>query len=151
DEAVTPPSRPPAQPESAGGSEATPVRRLPGHTYEPRQGLDVGGFSTVMPRAPTWEIGGSLGEVRPSWQRIGFRSIERLDQQLVELLFAKAALYNYEGEPKQANQVLQQARALVESQDELAAKWLYSLIYSQGVTALRQGETENCIECRGES
>src|SRR5262245_49276810 len=51
DEAVTPPSRPPAQPESAGGSEATPVRRLPGLTYEPRQGLDIGGFSTVMPRA----------------------------------------------------------------------------------------------------
>jgi hypothetical protein len=28
---------------------------------------------------------------------------------------------------------------------------LYTFIFSQGVTALRQGETENCVMCRGES
>src|SRR5207249_3781717 len=29
--------------------------------------------------------------------------------------------------------------------------WLFTIIYFQGVTALRLGENENCIQCRGES
>ena len=33
----------------------------------------------------------------------------------------------------------------------MAAQWLYSVIYFQGVTALRRGENDNCIACRGES
>ncbi len=28
---------------------------------------------------------------------------------------------------------------------------LYTIIYFQGITALRRGETENCVMCRGES
>ena len=35
--------------------------------------------------------------------------------------------------------------------DDLAQEWLYLAIYFQGVTALRLGENENCIMCRGES
>ena len=33
----------------------------------------------------------------------------------------------------------------------MASEWLYTIIYFQGVTALRRGENDNCIMCRGES
>ena len=38
-----------------------------------------------------------------------------------------------------------------QSEDAIADKALYTLIYLQGVTALRRGETDNCVMCRGES
>ncbi len=41
--------------------------------------------------------------------------------------------------------------SLVELDDSLSEDWLYTIIYYQGLTALRIGETENCILCRGES
>jgi hypothetical protein len=40
---------------------------------------------------------------------------------------------------------------LAEADDSVAAEWLYTIIYFQGVTALRRGENDNCIMCRGES
>src|SRR5208282_1033431 len=71
--------------------------------------------------------------------------------QLVALLNTKAILFNYEGEPNRGYEVLQEARSLVEADDRAARESLYTIIYLQGVTALRRGETENCIMCRGES
>ncbi len=41
--------------------------------------------------------------------------------------------------------------AWIETQDELAEVALYSIIFEQGVIAMRRGETENCVMCRGES
>ena len=46
---------------------------------------------------------------------------------------------------------MEQARSLLDKNAAIAPRWLYSLIYYQGVTALRRGENENCIMCRGES
>ena len=34
---------------------------------------------------------------------------------------------------------------------DLEAEWLYTVIYYKGVTALRMGENDNCVLCRGES
>jgi hypothetical protein len=42
-------------------------------------------------------------------------------------------------------------RAQVEPNAALAEAFLFTIIYYQGVTGLRCGETENCIQCRGES
>ncbi len=67
------------------------------------------------------------------------------------LLMTKAMLLNYEGEPRRAYEFLEQARSWVESEDAIADKALYTLVYFQGVTALRRGETDNCVMCRGES
>ncbi len=63
----------------------------------------------------------------------------------------KAILFNYEGEPDRGYEVLQEARSLVEADDRAAHEMLYGIIYLQGVTALRRGENDNCILCRGES
>ena len=63
----------------------------------------------------------------------------------------KALLLNSEGEAKRSYEVLQEVRSLVEGDDRLAGEYLYTIIYFQGVAAMRRGENENCIECRGES
>src|SRR5262249_6928669 len=47
-------------------------------------------------------------------------------------------------------EVLQEARRRVEGSDSLAQRWLYTLVFFQGVVGLRRGENENCIDCRGE-
>lgn len=66
-------------------------------------------------------------------------------------LIQKVTLLNYEGEPAQAYETLEELRKIIQSDQALAAQLLYSIIYYQGVTALRRGETENCVLCRGES
>ena len=45
----------------------------------------------------------------------------------------------------------QQAAPRVEKKEKLAEEGLYTVIFFQGVTALRRGETDNCIMCRGEN
>ena len=67
------------------------------------------------------------------------------------LMLIKATFLNSEGEAEKAYQVLEQLRSIVASEDRFAASALGNLIYFQGVTALRRGENDNCIMCRGES
>src|SRR5205823_3326894 len=72
-------------------------------------------------------------------------------KQTINLLLLKAMLFNSEGEPGRAYETLEEARSLVEKEDLLAREWLGTIIYFQGVVAMRRGENDNCIECRGES
>jgi FG-GAP-like repeat/ASPIC and UnbV len=134
---------------------------LPHLLYQPRKPLDTSGLSLVLGSIEPWKPGATLDEVSNVWRRVGYRNIERIDQRLalpdepaeskISLLLNQTALWNFEGEPRRAYEVLKQARAKVESDNSLAQDWLYTLIYYQGLTALRRGETDNCIMCRGES
>ena len=63
----------------------------------------------------------------------------------------KAFVLNSKGETAAAYQVLGQLRAFMAQRNAVAVKGLASVIYCQGVTALRLGENENCVMCRGES
>ncbi|MFO0806887.1 MAG: CRTAC1 family protein [Gemmataceae bacterium] len=72
------------------------------------------------------------------------------DSRLAQLLY-KAMLLNYMGRIEGAYAALEKARKVVEWNDDLARKWFYTVVYFQGVTALRRGEAENCVRCRGES
>ena len=129
--------------------------------YQKKLPLDAGGFTAVLPMLETWPPSASLEEISHSFQRAGYRVIERLDQdmarekrsdeQKVMPLLMKAALFNYEGEPRRAAESLDQTRSWIEDRSALDPLWRYSIIYFQGVTALRRGENDNCIDCRGES
>ena len=56
------------------------------------------------------------------------------------------------GEPAQAYATLQELRQRLEEWgDPIRCMGLSSVMFFQGVAALRQGEDENCILCRGES
>ena len=75
-------------------------------------------ISNVKPWAPAppWR------RSRASWKNVGFRQVGLIDQALARpelpanarlpLLILKATVYNYEGQPRNAYQVLAQARAL---------------------------------------
>jgi len=126
--------------------------------YRRRKHLGAG-FSAIVSRL-RWDANASLPQIAALWDRVGYRFIADIDRFLVDdhraadkavPLALKAVLYNYEGEPRCAAEVFSELRRLVEADDALAADWLYTIIFYQGVTALRQGENENCILCRGAS
>ena len=72
------------------------------------------------------------------------------DDKAIELRLSQAMLLNAKGQADQAYEVLAKARSRAEHAEPLAAKWMAGILYAQGVTALRRGENDNCIMCRGE-
>jgi hypothetical protein len=140
---------------------ATPGPGQSSLDYKPRKPLDLSGFPLVVNNPEPWKPDASLEEIAQCWQRSGPRILRRVEQILADLevpdalridpLLTKATLLNYEGDPAGAYDVLGQARLLAESSPPLAEEWLFTVVYCQGVTALRRGETDNCVLCRGES
>jgi hypothetical protein len=140
------------------GTEPVPASpRTP--TYQPRQPMETSGFVAAAIGIDAWKDGTSLEEVRKAFTRIGYRNIKQLDEALargveadkeIEYRIFKAALLLYEGEPVQAYQVLEEVRGRAESSEALGERWRFTVIFFQGVAGLRRGETENCINCRGE-
>jgi hypothetical protein len=129
--------------------------------YAARGAIDTSGFVTVLPHLPRWGDDAPLEEIARSWTNVGYRRIDAIDHELgdprtseprkLQLLVWKAALLNFEGETNRAYDLLKKTRAWVEKHDDLARIGLYTLIYFEGVTALRRGENDNCVMCRGES
>jgi hypothetical protein len=142
-----------------GAPPAVPSQ--PPRSYQEKKPIDTGGFTAVLPSLERWKQDASLQEISRFFEKVGFRNIDRIDeilnrpeladQQRIVLMLTKAALFNYEGDTNSAYKTLEEARAWLDGKSELAGRWLYTLIYFQGVTALRRGEYDNCIMCRGES
>ncbi len=122
---------------------------------------DVSGFMALMSMLPNWKPEFSLEELKNHWQGAAYRAIDELDRALADpaltdgkrltYTMTKACLLNSEGETEKSYELMQDLRAWVERRDGLAAKSLATVIYVQGVTAMRLGEIDNCIMCRGES
>ncbi len=150
--------------DGAPGGPAVPTRSigLP-HTFRPRFEVDTSGFTPMVNSVPPWDPADSLETIAESWKQPGLRAIERLERaqklmgtpadptSAVSLLVATSTLFSSEGNPRRAYEILEQARSLVEKEDRLTGELLYTIIYLQGVAALRRGENDNCIDCRGES
>ncbi|HEY7312617.1 MAG TPA: CRTAC1 family protein [Gemmataceae bacterium] len=144
-----------------------PSRKLTGDSsheaerpaYKPRTIEDTSGHVAVVSLMKPWRTGATLSEIREAWRRVGYRSIEGLDRELAaearitdskaNLLLLKAMFFNYEGEPRRAYEVLKEMRSALQDSAILSREWMDTVIYYQGVTALRLGETENCVKCRG--
>ena len=143
----------------ARGSAASTAK--PQAAFEPRKRFDMGGFLSVEEHLPRWSPDASLQEIKTVWERAGYKNIAEIDEALknpavagldrVILLTSKAIFYQYEGEPQRTYDVLAETRTLVADDPVASRDSLYTLIYFQGVSAFRRGETENCIMCRGES
>jgi ASPIC and UnbV/FG-GAP-like repeat len=129
--------------------------------YEPRAEIDTSGFMTILSLTPKWGPDASLEEISNIWRGIADSGIAEVDRSVADtnvpeqerglMLLKKANLLNSKGEAEKAYQVLQQLRTMVERDEKFAARALATVIYAQGVTALRRGENDNCIMCRGES
>jgi hypothetical protein len=135
-------------------------RRLAFRPYEP---MDASGYEVILAALEPWEPGASLEKISESWRQPGHKLIAKLEgtlesarragdhRKVAAMLMTKSLLFNSEGEPERSYEVLREARSLVEGVDSVACEFLYTIIYFQGVAALRRGENENCIMCRGES
>ena len=130
--------------------------------YHPRHPLDTGGYTIVGTLVGPWEPTASLKELSDRWEGAADRSLAKLDAELAqrspsdvaaraEGLFLKASILNYEGEPKKAYQALEEVQTILKGNETLARDAYFSATYLQGVSALRRGENENCLMCRGES
>jgi len=130
--------------------------------YRPRPpNMDTSGHTFLASIIPSWRPEASLEEISNIWQGVGYRGVEGVDRQLSEQnlpqeqrvarMFMKTSLLNSEGEAEKSYQLLEQLRSMVQQEESLALLYLGAVTYFQGVTALRRGENDNCIMCRGES
>ncbi len=129
--------------------------------YNERNPFDTSGFSLLSPGLEPWRESASLGEIREVFRTAGSRELARIDAALetpsvseeeqVFLRLVKAAIYQYEADQGRSSAALEETRAWLAGRDSLERRWLYSVIFFQGVSAMRLGENENCILCRGES
>ncbi len=129
--------------------------------YQPRMILDSSGYGWVLGCVKPWPADYTLEQIGAHFRQSIAETIRGLDvmleqsqlppDQLASVRFSRATFLNYEGDPVRAYEDLKQAREWVEQSPAIAKDFLYTLIYFQGITALRRGENENCIECRGES
>src|SRR5262249_54109033 len=143
------------------GPDPGPAPGLRARHYRPRAPPHTSGFFLIVPKLTPRAPGAPLEEISATWKNVGRRLAGQIDQDLaqpglpadrrIELLVLKAQCYNYEGRPRDAYRVLAEGRALVEADDAVAETMLFTWVFFQGVTALRIGEDDNCVLCRGES
>jgi len=129
-------------------------------SYQPRMFVDSSGYGAATARLKVWQDPTSLEQIRDAFVNLGPRNIAGVDQYLIsgahpafdrlEALMFKTSMLMYEGQPEQAYQVLEQARSLMKSSPAVEERFLYTIIFFQGVAAMRRGENENCLECRGD-
>jgi tetratricopeptide (TPR) repeat protein len=147
---------------SAAPSERRAVVAKPAPpSYKPRDRIDTGGSIIVFDEWPSWNPNATLAEIADATRDGGYRAIERIDRELADpktpesmrtrLKIKKGIMYLYEGDAEKALDAFERARAYMADRPDDASRWTYQTIFLQGVSALRLGENENCIMCRGES
>jgi hypothetical protein len=130
-------------------------------TYSPKTGTDTGGYILASEHLKPWPADASLNTIADAYRGIADRIRAELEKSLtqpglsddkrIQTLCEIASMHNYEGNPTKGYSVLEQARKEVTGNADLANHLLYTVIYHQGVTGLRQGENENCVLCIGDS
>ena len=141
--------------------QSQPQQHEQGVHFQKRVKIDVAGFREIVSVVEPWPHNASLADVAQVWKGTARREIAQIDLQLsnphlsdrdrINLQLRKSNFLHSEGKPEEAGAVLAEAREFAMQKQELAREWLYTVIHLQGVAALRQGENENCILCRGES
>lgn len=128
--------------------------------FRPYSPVDSSGYGVVSRLIPPWPADASLEQLAAAWRGIGPRLCAQLDAELgshsmprarVPILVTKATLLNFDGESEKAYAVLEECRKVAEGNPAVAEEWLYTVVAFQGIVALRRGETDNCVMCRGES
>ena len=123
--------------------------------------VDTSGFSVLNLALLRWKPDASLKEISDVWSEGASRAIKQIEERMAdgtrteeERLFdvmQEASIFNSEGQPEKSYALLEQVRSLVEQDERIARAVLASVIYFQGICAMRRGENDNCIMCRGES
>jgi ASPIC and UnbV/FG-GAP-like repeat len=145
----------------AGPADSPHGAAAHGGGYQPRVPVETSGFFELLGRLPRWAPEATLEQIAAVWRDTPRQAIAAIEEELkstdlpdtkkVERAFSKAVLYVAEGDIDRAAKVLEEARSWVEKDDAMSKAILYTIIFNQGVLALRRGETDNCVMCRGES
>jgi hypothetical protein len=132
-----------------------------GLSYSPRKIVDSSGYGWVLGCVQPWPSDYTLEQIGGHFRSSIQKTIEDLTQQLngsnlqdaqrASVQFSRATFLNFEGDAVGAYEDLTGAREWLETTPALAQDFLYTIIYFQGITAMRRGENDNCIACRGES
>jgi hypothetical protein len=144
---------------------ANPRQKEAAANFKPRRLIDSSGFGLVSRLVTKWRSDASPEELAEPWRRCGHRLLADLEmflegelgggssssERLFNCFLQKTALLNYEGETRRAYEFLEYVRGRVESDSSEASEYLYTVVFYQGLTALRLGENDNCVLCRGES
>jgi hypothetical protein len=152
-------SNPAPQLDHATPGHVTAVRGVPAYARPP--GYVDGGYSVADPFLLPLKDPLSLERIRDAYQGAAGRGIQTLRQRLAEgsvphdqqVLFREflAQLYLSEGDTGKAAAILEEARQIAASDPGQFQKHVPMLIFLQGIAGLRRGESENCVECIGES
>jgi hypothetical protein len=125
--------------------------------YQERRPIETSGYQVIFDNTPAWRSNASLEDYAAAHQHAFTRGLATLDKQLadgsrpmVKVLLDKSRLLNARGDPAAAYKVLQDLEARIKGTD-LEKQWFYTILFHQGVTALRMGENDNCVHCRGAS
>jgi hypothetical protein len=154
-----PATRPPQTAHAPADQLAQSAATQESGRYQPRRLFDVGGY--FPEQIKPWQTDATLADVSRTWEQSAVDAVREIEQvyrsgsleggEATRIGVMRAACLNFEGKPAEALQVLSDLRVKIADDALEAASNLYSLIFYQGVTSLRLGETENCVLCRGES
>ncbi len=147
---------------SARPKDAHPELILPRGELHPRHpDLDSSGYGAVNNFLRPWPPDATLEQIAQEWKGIGARGIAMVEARLSDagrdrsgdtnLLMKKAAFQLYDGDAQGSYETISRLRATALDDPRMARHSLASLIFLQGVAAMRRGENDNCIACRGES
>jgi hypothetical protein len=155
--AMLPPRHKPAPAPANGNAEM--ADRLP-DSFGPyqRQDLDDSGYAAAQSYFLPVQDPQSLEHIRDCIVRAGYRAAAGLEQELLrsnqplEDLTNKqiqlALLYLYEGEFLKGYEVLAELRRIVLANPRRLESGLPTVVFLQGIAALRRAETENCVRCQ---
>lgn len=128
--------------------------------YQARRTVDTGGYALITDNLDDWGPHASLEDIRNAFLKSEAQTKTRIERALsdtslssgnqVQLGMTYASFLNYVGDPQKAYEALEKERKRIEGNSDEAKQYLYTLIYFQGVAALRRGENENCVMCLGQ-
>ncbi len=125
--------------------------------------LDESGFFAVYRDlvSPKVKDPLSLEHIRDCYHDVARNAAKLIAQELaqgtlsperrMERLFELSQMALFDGDFAQAAPAMEEARALIERHPDQFGRGLSTVIYLQGIIALRRGETENCVQCQCES
>ncbi len=134
------------------GPLAEPVERI---NYVPREDFDTSGFQSLISHVKPWRPDASFEEYADAYRDAVPNGLAILNGNLKRgfhpvLAMQKATLFHAVGDTKSAYETLDEVESKIQG-TSLEGQWRYPTIFYKGVTALRSGENDNCVMCRGES
>ena len=143
--------------DSRSGTSARSLFTPGAYSYIRPSNYDDGGYGVAATYVLPIRDERSLDHIRECYDKAGYRGVEAIQHQLelspvfpqqrVDQFITMARLYLYEGDFAKAGAVLENVRALIEADPGRLHKDFPTVLFLQGVAALRRAETENCVVC----